>query len=73
MAVSADIPTTVTELRECRDALYAGIAALQSISSVSCWLLRCRVWEDLIELQRRYEIVLAKIKELTGEPKEIVG
>jgi len=65
-ALKLEVPTSedLHALRQYRDELHAGIAALQSLDDLGNEQANQDAWNDMLELQRRYTNVVTKIKEL---------
>jgi len=58
------LPTDLGELQTLRDQLHDGIAALQSTDDLGSEAENQAVWNDMLELQKRYDRVVKKIKKL---------
>lgn len=67
-ALKRSFPTTdnKNELIAYRDELHAGIAALQSLDDLGSEQANQAAWDDMLELQKRYDQAVDRIKELKG-------
>lgn len=64
LGLGTDLPEDLPGLLELRGQLHDGIAALQSLDDLGSEAANQRAWDDMLELQKRYDRVVKKIKEL---------
>jgi hypothetical protein len=64
LELGTDLPTDLGELQTLRDQLHDGVAALQSTDDLGSEAANQAAWDDMLELQRRYDRVVKKIKKL---------
>jgi hypothetical protein len=67
LGLGTDLPKDLPGLLTLRDELHDGIAALQSLDDLGSEEDNNRAWNDMLELEKRYDRVAARIKELEGE------
>lgn len=64
LELGTDLPTDLGELQTLRDQLHDGVAALQSTDDLGSEAANQAAWDDMLELQKRYQRVVKKIKKL---------
>ena len=64
LELGTDLPTDLVELGVLRAELSTGICALQSLDDLGSEEANQRAWNDMLELQKRYQRVVKKIKKL---------
>ena len=64
LELGTDLPTDLGELQTLRDQLHDGVAALQSTDDLGSEAANQAAWDDMLELQQRYQRVVKKIKKL---------
>jgi hypothetical protein len=67
VAMGLEAPETSTQLNdliEYRNQLHDGICALQSLDDLGSEEANERAWNDMLELQKRYDKIEARIEEL---------
>lgn len=63
-ALTIDLSADLPELYAMRDTLSDGIRALQSLDDLGTPAANDQAWNDMLELQRRRDTVIARIVEL---------
>jgi hypothetical protein len=58
------LPSKLSELQDLKTELHDGIAALQSLDDLGSEEANKRAWDDMLELQKRYDRVVKRIAEL---------
>lgn len=61
---SKPLPKTIQDLTDLRNKLHDGIAAPQSLDDLGSEEANQEAWDNMLALQRRYDIVVAKLKKL---------
>ena len=62
LGLGTKLPTKLRDLETLRDELHDGIVALQSLDDLGSDEDNQRAWNDMLELQKRYDLVSVKIK-----------
>ena len=63
-AMALSEPKTLKEMRVQLLVVFDGMLALQSLDDLGSPEANQKAWDDMIELQRRYDTLIAKIAEL---------
>lgn len=64
LGLGTNLPTNLRDLETVRGELHDGIVALQSLDDLGSDEDNQRAWNDMLELQKRYDRVDKRIKEL---------